>query len=82
MNDLPLFLKRYVQSLAGCAYFFAGGALLKKHRPLLYTLSKHFGFEKETENPNAKSPPSVPKIAASNIIRDDKIGRASCRERV
>ena len=25
MNDLPLFLKRYVQSLAGCAYFFAGG---------------------------------------------------------
>jgi predicted O-methyltransferase YrrM len=71
MNDLPLFLKRYVQSLAGCAYFFAGGALLKKHRPLLYTLSKHFGFEKETENPNAKPPPSVPKIAASNIIRDD-----------
>lgn len=71
MNDLPLFLKRYVQSLAGCAYFFAGGTLLKKHRPLLYTLSKHFGFEKETENPNAKPPPSVPKIAASNIIRDD-----------
>ena len=71
MNDLPLLLKRYVQSLAGCAYFFAGGALLKKHRPLLYTLSKHFGFEKETENPNAKPPPSVPKIAASNIIRDD-----------
>ena len=47
MNDLPLFLKRYVQSLAGCAYFFAGGALLKKHRPLLYALSRHFGFEAE-----------------------------------
>ena len=71
MNDLPLFLRRYFQSLAGCAYFFAGGALLKRHRPLLYTLCKHFGFEKETADPNAKPPPTVPKVAAAEIIRDD-----------
>ena len=71
MNDLPLFLRRYFQSLAGCAYFFAGGALLKRHRPLLYALCKHFGFEKETADPNAKPAPTVPKVAAAEIIRDD-----------
>ena len=71
MNDFPLFLRRYVQSLAGCAYFFAGGVLLRKHRGLLYSLCKHFGFEKETEDPNAKPAPTVPKVSASEIIRDE-----------
>ncbi|NCD23927.1 MAG: class I SAM-dependent methyltransferase [Spartobacteria bacterium] len=71
MNDLPLFLRRYFQSLAGCAYFFAGGALRKKHRPLLYALSKHFGFEQETEDPRAKPTPTVPHVAAADVIRDD-----------
>lgn len=71
MNDFPLFLRRYVQSLAGCAYFFAGGVLLRKHRGLLYSLCKHFGFETETEDPNAKPAPTVPKISAAEIIRDE-----------
>ena len=71
MNDLPLFLRRYFQSLAGCAYFFAGGVLRRKHRPLLYALCRHFGFEREPADPNAKPPPTVPKVAAAEIIRDD-----------
>ena len=71
MNDLPLFLRRYVQSLAGCAYFFAGGVLLRKHRGLLYALCKHFGFETEIEDPRAKPAPTVPKISAAEIIRDE-----------
>ena len=71
MNDLPLFLRRYFQSLASCAYFFAGGVLVRKHRPLLYALCKHFGFEAETEDPNAKPAPTVPKIPASEVIGDE-----------
>jgi hypothetical protein len=71
MNDLPLFLRRYVQSLAGCAYLFGGGFLRQRHRSLLYALCKHFGFEKEVEDPNAKPPPTVPAVPASAIIRDE-----------
>lgn len=71
MNDLHLFLRRYVQSLAGCAYFFAGGVLVRKHRPLLYALCKHFGFEKETEDPNATPAPTVPIVSAADLIRDE-----------
>lgn len=71
MNDLPAFVRRYFQSLAGCAWFFAGGCLLRKHRPLLYSLCQHFGFEKDTLDPHAKPPPTVPKIAADEILADD-----------
>ena len=71
MNDFPQFLRRYVQSLAGCAYFFAGGCLVRKHRPLLYALCKHFGFEKEIEDPNAKPAPTVPIVSAAELIRDE-----------
>ena len=77
MNDIPRFLRRYFQSLAGCAYFFAGGVLLRKHRPLLYALGRHFGFEKEPEDPNAKPAPTVPKISAAEIIRDETAVRLS-----
>ena len=68
MNDLPAFLRRYFQSLAGCAYLFAGGVLLPKHRAMLYTLCKHFGFEREAEDPAAKPAPTVPKISAAEVI--------------
>ena len=71
MNDFPTFLRRYFQSLAGCLYFFAGGVLRRKHRALLYPLCKHFGFEREEEDPNAKPPPTVPQISAREIIADD-----------
>ena len=71
VNDLPLFLRRYAQSLAGCAYFFAGGVLRRKHRPLLYALCKHFGFEHETADPNATPAPTVPTVSATEIIGDD-----------
>lgn len=71
MNDLPTFFRRYVQSLAGCIYLFAGGFLAQRHRALLYTLCKHFGFETETTDPNAKPPPTVPAIPASEVIDDD-----------
>ena len=77
MNDLPRFLRRYFQSLAGCAYFFAGGVLARKHRPLLYALCKHFGFEKESEDPNATPAPTVPKIPAADVIRDETDVRLS-----
>ena len=77
MNDLPVFLRRYVQSLAGCAYLFAGGVLLQKHRSLLYTLCKHFGFEKETLDPNAKPAPIVPKVRAADVIHDETSVRLS-----
>lgn len=77
MNDLPLFLRRYVQSLAGCAYFFAGGVLKQRHRSLLYTLCTHFGFEKETVDPNAKPAPTVPAIPASEVISDETEVRLS-----
>ncbi|MDY0145267.1 MAG: class I SAM-dependent methyltransferase [Kiritimatiellia bacterium] len=70
MNDLPLFIRRYIQSLAGCMYFFAGGFLRQRHRALLYTLCTHFGFEKELDDPNAKPAPTVPSIPASQIIND------------
>ena len=68
MNDLPAFLRRYFQSLAGCAYLFAGGVLLPKHRTMLYTLCKHFGFEREAEDSAAKPAPTVPKISAAEVI--------------
>ncbi len=71
MNDFPVFLRRYVQSLAGCAYLFGGGFLRQRHRSLLYALCKHFGFEKEVEDPNAKPPPTVPALPASDVIRDE-----------
>ena len=71
MNDLPAFLRRYVQSLAGCAYLFAGGFLLQRHRSLLYSLCLHFGFEKETADPNAKPAPTVPAIPASQFVADE-----------
>ena len=71
MNDLPVFLRRYFQSFAGCAFLFAGGVLVPKHRSLLYTLCKHFGFEKEVEDPNAKPAPTVPHLPASAVIRDE-----------
>lgn len=77
MNDLPLFLRRYFQSLAGCAYLFAGGVLAHKHRTLLYTLCKHFGFEKESADPNAKPAPTVPRIRAADVIRDETSVRLS-----
>ncbi len=77
MNDLPVFLRRYFQSLAGCAYLFAGGVLVQKHRALLYALCKHFGFEKETEDPNAKPAPTVPKIPAAQVIGDETAVRLS-----
>ncbi len=77
MNDLPLFARRYLQSLAGCAYFFAGGVLLRKHRPLLYALCRHFGFEKEIEDSNAKPAPVVPAVPAADVIRDDTAVRLS-----
>lgn len=77
MNDLPVFIRRYVQSLAGCAYLFAGGVLRQKHRSLLYTLCRHFGFERETVDPNAKPAPTVPQVLAAEIIRDDTTVRLS-----
>ncbi len=77
MNDLPVFLRRYFQSLAGCAYLFAGGFLAQKHRALLYALCRHFGFEKETADPNAKPAPTVPKIPASAVIGDETTVRLS-----
>ncbi|NLD90526.1 MAG: class I SAM-dependent methyltransferase [Lentisphaerae bacterium] len=79
MNDLPISLRRYFQSLAGCAYFFAGGALRRKHRPLLYLLCKHFGFEKEPEGPSARPAATVPTVSASAIIQDDT---AVCLSRI
>lgn len=71
MNDLSVFLRRYVQSLAGCAYLFAGGFLVPRHRSLFYTLCRHFGFEKETVDPNATPPPAIPSVSAGEILRDD-----------
>ncbi len=71
MTDLPVFLRRYVQSLAGCAYLFAGGVLRQRHRALLYTLCHHFGFEHETVDPNAKPAPVVPAVPAAQVIHDD-----------
>jgi predicted O-methyltransferase YrrM len=71
MNHPLAFLRRYVQSLAGCAYFFAGGFLRKKHRPLLYSLCNHFGFEREPDDPNAKPAPTVPSVAACDVVADD-----------
>ena len=71
MNDLPVFLRRYFQSLAGCIYLFAGGVLVRKHRSLLYALCSHFGFEKEPIDPNARPAPIVPKVRAADVIRDD-----------
>ena len=77
MNDLSLFLRRYVQSLAGCAYFFAGGVFRRKHRSLLYALCNHFGFENEPADPNAKPAPTIPKVSAAEIIRDETSVRLS-----
>jgi predicted O-methyltransferase YrrM len=77
MNDLPVFLRRYFQSLAGCTYLFAGGVLRQKHRALLYTLCQHFGFETETVDPNAKPAPTVPKVPAAAVIRDETRVRLS-----
>ncbi len=71
MSNLTLFLRRYVQSLAGCAYFFAGGFLRPRHRPLFYTLSTHFGFEKDAPGPDARPEPRVPAVPASEVIADD-----------
>lgn len=71
MNDFQTFFRRYIQSAAGCVYFFAGGVLQRRHRPLLYTLSKHFGFEREKEDPNAKPEPTIPRIPAREIIADE-----------
>ena len=77
MTDFPVFLRRYFQSLAGCAYLFAGGVLRQRHRALLYTLCKHFGFEKESEDHNATPAPTVPKIPAADVIRDETDVRLS-----
>ena len=77
MNNIPLFLRRYFQSFAGCAYFFAGGALAKRHRPLLYQLATHFGFEHEASDPNARPTPAVPAVLASEVIVDDTTVRIS-----
>ena len=71
MNDLPAFFRRYLQSLAGCAYLFAGGFLRQRHRSLFYSICHHFGFEHEPDDPNAKPPPTVPSLPASDVIRDD-----------
>lgn len=71
MSALPTFLRRYLQSLAGCAYFFAGGCLRRKHRPLLYSLCLHFGLEKEEADPQATPSPTVPTVAAARFIRDE-----------
>lgn len=38
-------IRRYSQTLLACCYFFAGGFLRRKHRGLLYILSRYFGFE-------------------------------------
>jgi len=71
MNDLPVFIRRYFQSLGSCVYLFAGGVLIQKHRSLLYTICKHFGFEQEPVDPNAKPDPIVPSVPASDVIEDD-----------
>ena len=71
MSNATVFLRRYVQSLGACAYLFGGGFLRQRHRRLLYTLCKHFGFEKETDDPNATPAPAVPSIRAAEVIRDD-----------
>ncbi|MBQ7251713.1 MAG: class I SAM-dependent methyltransferase [Kiritimatiellae bacterium] len=71
MKNAFLFLRRYIQCLLGAVYFFLGGVLRKKHRPLLYGLSLHFGFEKDEKDPNAKPDPTVPGISEKELIGDD-----------
>ncbi len=61
MTNRPytLALKRYVQSSFSCLYLIAGGFFRAKHRPLLYTLSTHFGYEPQTQaqpRPEARVP--------------------------
>lgn len=70
MKNVCLFVRRYVQCLLGAVYFFLGGVLKKKHRPLLYSLSLHFGFEKDEKDPNAKPDPTVPEVKLGDLIPD------------
>ena len=70
MQNLLLFVRRYLQCLLGSIYFFLGGVLRKRHRPLLYYLSLHFGFEKDTIDPNAKPAPTVPQVDATTLFND------------
>lgn len=71
MKNVLLFIRRYVQCFLGAVYFFLGGVLKKKHRPLLYSLSLHFGFEKDEKDPNAKPDPTVPETEEKDWIADD-----------
>ena len=71
MKNALLFVRRYIQCLISAIYFFLGGVLRKKHRPLLYALSLHFGFEKDEKDPNAKPDPTVPETEEKNWIPDD-----------
>lgn len=51
-------VRRYCQSLVACGYFFGGGFLLKRHRGLLYTLCRHFGFDRDrTDSANRPTRP-------------------------
>lgn len=71
MKRAILFLRRYIQCFLGAVYFFLGGVLRKKHRPLLYGLSLHFGFERDEKAPNAKPEPTVPGIDEKELIPDN-----------
>ncbi|HBF33106.1 TPA: hypothetical protein DDW35_00950 [Candidatus Sumerlaeota bacterium] len=59
--------KRYLLSLTSCAYFFAGGVLQKKHRPLLYDLCKHFGFEGASSQ-QMRPIPLIPPVEVTDLF--------------
>ena len=64
MTRFQIEVKRYIKSVISCIYLCAGGFLLKKHRPLLKTISDHFDL-------SAGPKPLVPKITIGDLLGND-----------
>lgn len=45
MKKLKVFIISYIYSAASCVYLFAAGFLFAKNRPLIFSISRHFGYD-------------------------------------
>ena len=64
MNRLGIEAQKYIKCMFSCVYLCAGGFLLKKHRPLLNTISNHFDHSTGVK-------PLIPEISIGEILGND-----------